>query len=799
MKVTWNWLAEFVELDLPPALIAERLTMSGLEVESITAIGADIATVRCAEVIATRPHPQADRLTICEVRASDETTVRVVCGAPNVRAGLRVAYAAPGTTLPGGRHIEAAEIRGVASAGMLCSEAELGVGSDDDGILELPGDSRIGERVGALLGYEDTVLEIGITPNRGDCLSIIGIARELAALTGQPLRRQRLTVSESKETVGDLLTIGIDATDLCGRYVGRVISGLRIAPSPRWMRYRLQAVGVRAINNVVDVTNYVMLERGQPLHAFDFDRLPQRTITVRRAGNDLSFHTLDGQERALQADDLVIASGAEVVALAGVMGGTNTEVTGTTQRILLESAWFLPSTIRRTSRRLGLKSESSYRFERGTDIAAVTTAADRAAQLLVKHAGGVVASGRIDAYPGARPVATIPLRLARVEELLGMQLGRVEVVTKLKALGMGVTPSTRGALNVVPPTYRTDLSREIDLIEEIVRLTGYQNVPTTLPESSLGGGGESHDRRRLRQLREALAAQGLTECLPLSFCAQRLNGLFPGFTPERRPVDILNPITQDDAQMRLSLCSGLLRALRHNADQAVSRLALFTLGKVFWSDTGYHEARHLGAAIATAIPARGLGAHNAAADFAEIKGIVESVFDLLGVPDSQWQPCPDMPAFHPGKTARILAGGDIVGIAGALHPAAAEELGLDLPCWLFELDLEKLLQYGRAPVIFRELQRFPAVMRDVAVLTKNDFAADRVIRFVDEWRGTQPLVEAVELFDEYSGPPIPAESKSLAYTIAYRAADRTLTDGEVNDAHDALKAALVAALGVELR
>jgi len=799
MKVTWNWLAEFVNLELPIPLLAERLTMSGLEVESITEIGRDIASVRCAEVIATRPHPQADRLTMCEVRTSDETTVTVVCGAPNVQAGMRVAHASPGATLPGGRRIETAEIRGIVSAGMLCSEAELGLGTDDEGILSLPADARIGDRVGAILGYEDTVLEIGITPNRGDCLSVLGIARELAALTEQPLRRQRMSVSESKEAVGDLLTIAIDAPELCGRYVGRVVSNLHVAPSPRWMRYRLEAVGMRSINNLVDITNYVMLERGQPLHAFDFDRLPVRAIHVRRAGEDRTFMTLDGQDRALAADDLVIASGNEVIALAGVMGGANTEVTESTRRVLLESAWFLPSAIRRTSRRLGLKSESSYRFERSTDIEAVATAADRAAELMIRYAGGVIAAGRIDCYPGSRPAASIPLRLPRVQELLGMPLGRVEVTAKLKALGMAVTPASRGALNVVPPSYRTDLAREIDLIEEIVRLTGYQNVPTTLPETRLGGDGESHDRRRIRQLREALAAHGLTESLPLSFCSQRLNELFPGFQQERPAVVILNPITQDEAQMRLSLCAGLVRALRHNADQAVSRLALFTLGKVFWSADGYQEARHLGAAITQSIPSRGLGSQGDTTDFAEIKGIIESIFDLLRVPRSSWEPCRDLAAFHPGKTARISVDGQCVGVAGALHPGAAEELGLDAPCWLFELDLEKLLQYGRAPVIFRELQRFPAVMRDVAVLVKSDFAADRIIRFVDQWRQSQPLVEDIELFDQYSGPPIPADYKSLAYTIGYRAADRTLTDGEVNDAHDALKVALVSALPVEIR
>ena len=798
MKVTWNWLADFVELDQPLESIVERLTMSGLEVDAVEERGRDIAGVRCAEVIETRRHPNAERLTVCDVRSTGEV-VTVVCGAPNVRAGLRAAYACPGTTLPGGRRIEAAEIRGVASAGMLCSEVELGLGDGDSGILELPNDAKIGARVAALLGYEDTVLEIAITPNRGDCLSVLGIARELAALTGRPLRRQRIAVAESKDAVGNLVAIRIADPDLCGRYVGRVISDVKVAASPRWMQYRLQAVGVRAINNIVDITNYVMIERGQPLHAFDYDRLPRPEIVVRRAGRVGSFATLDGQARPLSPDDLVISTGDEVVAVAGVMGGANTEVTESTRRILLESAWFLPSSIRRTSRRLGLKSESSYRFERSTDIDAVATAADRAAALMGKHAGGRVAAGRVDCFPAPRPPAPITLRLARTNELLGMDFGRSEVTAKLKALGMNVAPAMRGTLNVVPPSYRTDVTREIDLIEEIVRMTGYQNVPATLPECGLNGPGETLERRRLRRLREALAAIGLTESLPLSFCSQRFNRLFPGLGEPRAAVSILNPITPDDAEMRLSLISGLIRALRHNADQATTRLGLFAVGKVFWTGNGFEEARRLAGAIARAIPARGLGVQDAVADFAEVKGIVEGVLDILGIPDASWHPAADLPSFHPGKTARIDVDGVSVGILGAVHPNVQDELGLVDPCWLFELDLEKLLQYGRAPVIFKELQRFPAVIREEAVITESNFASDRIVRFIRTWSETHPLVEDIALFDQYDGAPIPEGKKSLAYTISYRASDRTLTDAEINEVHSQLKQALVASLPVDLR
>ncbi len=798
MKVTWNWLSELIELEQPLDKIVDRLTMSGLEIESIDKLGADILGVTCAQVIATRPHPNADRLTVCDVQTGSDVAT-VVCGASNVRVGMRTAYARPGTTLPGGRQISATEIRGTASAGMLCSEAELGLGADGDGILDLAGDAPLGARVASILGFEDTVIDVAITPNRGDCLSVLGIAREIAALTGQRLRRQRIRVKGGSSSPAQPVTIHIANPDLCGRYVARVLEDIQVGPSPRWMQYRLQAVGVRAINNVVDITNYVMVERGQPLHAFDLDRLPGSDIVVRRAGEDRRFTTLDGQERELEEGDLVIAIGGRIAALAGIMGGADSGVTDSTRRVVLESACFLASAIRRTSKRLGLKSESSYRFERGTDIEAAALASDRAAELLAAHAGARLVTAKIESFPAQRPGTTISLRLARTNDLLGMDLGRSEVSEALKALGMSVSPATRGTLNVSVPTYRTDITREIDVIEEIVRVAGYDSVPTTLPACGLSGAGESLERRRIRQLREALAAFGLTEAVPLSFCSQRLNQLFPAFDEPRLPVAILNPISNDDAEMRLSLCSGLIRAARHNADQALSPLALFALGKVFWKHQGYCEARRVAGVVARSLPKRGIGAQDSVAEFPDIKGIVENILDLIAAPPVQWERCTDQPSFHPGKSARIQIGGHTVGVLGALHPAVADELGFGEPCWLFELDLEKLLQYGRAPVIFRELQRFPAVVRDVAVLVDRSFASSKVIEHVHHWQHSHPLLEDIVLFDQYDGPPIPAGKKSLAYSISYRAADRTLTDTEINTLHDELKQGLLSALPVELR
>ncbi len=799
MKVTWNWLREFVDIEMPVTQVAERLAMAGLEVDSIEERARELADVVCAEIVQVRPHPHAERLMLCDVRTAGEATATVVCGATNARAGKRVAYAAPGSTLPGGRRIETAEVRGVPSAGMLCSEAELGIGSDASGILILPNESPIGDRIAAVLGLEDTVLDISITPNRGDCLSILGIAREIAALTGTRLRRQRLAVRESDDPAADLIAIRIADTDLCGRYVGRVISNIKIAASPRWLRYRLEAVGMRPINNVVDVTNYVMIERGQPLHAFDYDRLPHREIVVRRAGNDTAFTTLDGQGRELQRDDLLIASGDQPVAIAGVMGGADTEVTLSTQRILLESAWFAPASVRRTAKRLGLRTEASYRFERTTDIDEAPLAADRAAAMIARLSGGTVARGRVDTYPSPRAAVPIALRLKRVDDLLGLNVGRSEVISKLKSVGVSVMPGTRSTLNVVPPSHRTDLSREIDVIEEIVRLVGYENVPTTLPHCGLMGTGQGSDERRERDVKRFLATQGLSELVLLSFCSPRLNALFTGLGERRTPVTILNPVTQEDTEMRLSLCGGLVQAVRDNLDQGASAVGGFCIGKVFWRDGGFNEGRRLAAAICPTFPSRGLGRRPAAAELVDVKGVVEALFEFLGVGEARWLPAADLPAFHPGKTARITLGGTPVGITGALHPATEEHFKISGTCWLFELDLDRLLQYCPARIIYRDLPRFPAVVRDVAVVAEESFASDLVVQFIREWSKPSQVIEEVYLFDQYIGPPIPAGKKSLAYSLSYRAVDRTLTDAEVNDMHARLIVALKDALHVEPR
>jgi phenylalanyl-tRNA synthetase beta chain len=806
MKVTLNWLREFVPIELAPAALCERLTLGGLSVDAVEERGAEIRGVVVAELVSTAPHPHADRLTLCQVRSGADGPVAVVCGATNMKAGDRVAYAAPGTTLPGGRRIEVATIRGIASFGMLCSPRELRLAEESEGILILPSDAPLGARLPAYLGIEDVVLDIDVTPNRGDCLSVLGIAREIAALTGTRLRRQRLGVHERGAPAGQSVTVRIDDPAGCGRYAARVVRGLRVAPSPPWMQQRLLAVGLRPINNVVDATNWVMIERGQPLHAFDFDRLPQPQIVVRRAGAARALRTLDGVERALQADDVLITTGAEPVAIAGIMGGAASEVTDATTTVLLESAWFDPGSVRRTARRLDLPSEAAYRFERGVDPAGVVAALDRVAALIERVAGGTVAPGVIDVFPGHQPPAPIHVRLRRVEEVLGVNVNRTEVTARLKALGANVSLGPKGSLAVVPPSFRSDLTREIDVIEEVARVGGYDRIPAVMPVVPLEGGRIPERMEGVRELKRVLLAQGLFEAVSVSFTAARLNEVFRGVNVPGRSVRLLNPMSRDEAELRRSLLGGLLAAWRLNASHGARGVAAFSVGKVFWdlstspgaAPATPGEGWRLAGVLAGEVPQRGLG-EKRGVEFGDAKGTVELLLERLRLTDAaRWQPLADESGtFHPGRSAVVEVGGANVGCVGALHPERETELDVRGPHWLFELDLDRVLAYRPPRLSYRELPRFPAVVRDVAVVVDEAFPSDRVIEFVTGRR--HELIESVVMFDQYVGAPLPPGKKSLAYSVAYRAADRTLTDDEVNRVHAEVIGALTHALPVTLR
>src|SRR5881396_1288177 len=566
MRIPLSWLAEFVTWSGPAAALAERLTMAGLKIEAIEEVGQLDRRIVVGRLAAVEPHPEADRLRVCRVDVGGPAPIVAVSGAPGLAAGQLVPMAPPGARLPEGREAQAVRIRGVESAGVLCSEAELGLGEDASQVLVLPSDAAPGTPLARLPGIADTVLEAEVTPNRGDCLSILGVAREVAAVTGARLRHPRPRPRESGAAAVREVRVRVQAADLCPRYCARVVRGVAIVPSPLWVRLRLRRAGMRALNAVVDATNYVMLERGQPLHAFDLERLAERRIVVRRGASGERLTTLDGVERALEPDDLVIADGRGPVALAGVMGGEASEVTPATRVLLLESAFFAPASVRRTSRRLALPSQAAYRFERRVDPAMVPEALDAVAALIVRLAGGKAVPGIVEAAPGLARLApaVVRLRPRRVISLLGARVARGEIVRSLRALGAACR-TQRDALLVTPPSFRGDLRLEEDLIEEVARVGGYDRIPAALPEVPLAAGEDTPGRRLAAGVRRALVAAGLAEMVTLAFTDAETNRRLPGFVGRAlAPLAVKNPLSSETGELRRSPLAGLVRALRLN-------------------------------------------------------------------------------------------------------------------------------------------------------------------------------------------------------------------------------------------
>ena len=797
MKVSLNWLHEFVTTELSLDRLASRLAMAGLEVDDIREQGTE--PIQVAQIVQIAPHPQSDHLTICSVTTGGEA-LPVVCGAPNVTVGAKVALAPAGTTLPGGQHVELAEIRGQRSHGMLCSEKELGLSDDHSGLLILGEDAQLGEKLYDRLGLRDTILDIAITPNRGDCLSVLGVAREIAALTGAPLLANRPRVKEYKPTISDQVRVAITDPDLCPRYAARVVSGLRVMPSPAWMKWRLEGSGVRAINSIVDVTNYVMLERGQPLHAFDLPSLHGPEIVIRRARDITSMTTLDGKDRALVADDLLICDRDRAVAIAGVMGGSNSEVHDQTTVTLLESAYFIPETVRRTARRLGLRSEASYRFERGVDPQGAILALDRAASLLVQIAEGKVSRGVVDVCPQPIPSTTIPLRGQRVSRFLGMPIEAKEVEHCIRTLGAKVKRGRGGTWSVTVPSYRSDLTQEVDLIEEVARLRGYDTIPTILPRTEALEKTLDAEGYWTRKIRTCLASQGLSEMLSLSFTSAQLNSLFAS-TQSTLPIPLVNPLSAEGAEMRVSLLGNLLRVLQHNLRQGESSVTVFEIGKVFLgaqeTPEGRQERLHVAGMLHGDWPASGLR-KSTPIDFADLKGVLETLWQELHCEEKiRWERATNVPFLHPGKATTILIDGVACGVAGAVHPDHCRVFDLTATPWIFEIDLAPLLLRARTAVRYQQLPRFPTVVRDVALVADETLSVQAVIDAVCSL--DNPLVAEIRLFDHYRGSPIPEHKQSLAYSIAYRATDRTLTALEVNTLHTQIITHLAQTLNVEVR
>ncbi len=801
MKVTYNWLKEFVDFDLTPQELADLLTMLGLEVEGVTSLGSGMDEVVVARVVEKNQHPNADKLSLCKVD-SGNGILSVVCGAQNFKQGDTVALAQVGAVLPGEFKIKRSKIRGEESCGMLCSEKELGLAEESAGIMVLADDLPLGKPFFEAIGLKDTVFEIGLTPNRADCLSVIGIAREIAAKLGKKVRYQSVVVPEYGEPVDSKIAVAIQDPTGCPRYAARFISGCSIAPSPPWLVKRLNAVGVRSISNVVDVTNLVMIELGHPLHAFDYTQVAGGQIIVRKAVEGELFRTLDSQERVLTAADLMICDKERPVALAGIMGGENSEITDRTTDILLESAFFDPPTIRRTSKRLGLHTESSHRFERGADLEMVTKAIDRAASLIAQLSGGNVAKGIVDNFPAPRPAVSVTFRPERANAILGLSLSPDRMADLFRNLEFQVQPVSNNSFQVTIPSYRIDIEREIDLIEEICRLNGFDQVPATLPVARVISDRPSLHQRLQRLVRNHCVEEGMHEIVTFSFigpdAADKL--LLADDDPRRNAIRLCNPLATEQSVMRTTLLPGLLETASRNMSFRRLDLRLFEMRRVYHADSGRelpNEPMYCAGIISGLRDKEGWCQDKVEVDFFDAKGIVENLFDQLQIGSVTWVSDQPEPYYHPGKSCRILAGKTLIGTVGELHPHVQAAYEVERPVYYFELNFEELVRLTGKGVAIEPPSRFPESVRDVALLAPFDLPAASLIDCVHGSKVKE--LEAVAIFDLYQGDRLPAGSKSIALRLRYRAADRTLTDEEVQQLHQKVVVNLKEKLGVTTR
>ena len=774
MKFSEQWLRTWVNPSVSRDELVARLSMVGLEVDAVTPVAGEFSGVVVGEVLSTAQHPDADKLRVCQVSNGTET-FQVVCGATNVRPGLKIPFAMIGAKLPGDFKIKKAKLRGVESNGMLCSETELQVGDDDSGLMELATDAPVGRDFREYLGLDDATIEIGLTPNRGDCLSLAGLAREVSAIYGaavSPVEVPAVTPAHDETRPVDVL-----APEACPRYLGRVIRNVDLSrPTPLWMVERLRRSDIRSIDAAVDVTNYVMLELGQPLHAFDLAEI-NGGIRVRMAEEGEKVVLLDGQEVSLRADTLVIADHQRALAIAGVMGGEHSGVNSGTRDLFLESAFFDTIALAGKARSYGLHTDASHRYERGVDSQLARKAMERATALLLEIIGGeagpIIEAASEESLPKVEPIR---LRAERIQQMLGLQLPAADVVRMLSALGLKVSDEAQGSWLVQIPSHRFDISLEVDLIEELGRLYGYDRLPVRYPQARLAPEARAEARAELPALRRLLVARGYQEAITYSFIDPKL---FKLFTPGQAPLLLANPISADMAAMRTSLWPGLINALQYNLNRQQTRVRLFEGGLRFVGqlDVLKQENMLAGLVCGGRLP-EGWDNGREPVDFYDVKADVEALLASAGNASAYSFVPGEHPALHPGQTARIEKDGRLVGFVGGLHPELAKTLGIDQPVFLFELLLEEIAE-GRMPA-FQELSRFPEVRRDLAILVERSVSADAIMQCIRETAGE--FLTELKLFDVYQGKGIDPLSKSMAVGLTWQHPSRTLNDDEVSGA-----------------
>ncbi|NSW90870.1 MAG: phenylalanine--tRNA ligase subunit beta [Firmicutes bacterium] len=805
MKVPVSWLKDFVEINVGIEEFANALTLSGSKVEGIERLGEEISKVVVGKIISIEKHPDADKLLVTKVDVGDEI-IQVVTGARNISTGDYVPVALHGSTLPGGVRIKKSKLRGVESNGMLCSIHELELtkndypDADENGIFilqhersnadETQGKLKPGQDIKEVLGLDDTVIEFEITSNRPDCLNILGIAREAAATLKNKLKKPVIELKEEGEEASRFAQVEIKAPDLCPRYAARIIKNVKVASSPEWMKRRLRAAGVRPINNIVDITNYVMLELGQPMHAFDLEYIKGSKIVVRRAEDNEVIKTLDGQERKLDSSMLVIADDESPVAVAGVMGGENSEIHEDTKTILLESANFNGISVRLTAKKLGMRTEASSRFEKGLDVENVITAINRAAQLIEELGAGKVCKGIIDCFPGKKEERVIKLRPEKINSFLGTRLSSDTMIEMLESLELKVDKDT---MTIKVPAFRQDIEREADIAEEIARLYDYNNIePTLLQGKALSIGRKTHKQKIEDLIKYTMISCGLSEIYTYSFTSPRVFDRIrlPAESNLRRVVTISNPLGEDYSVMRTTTIPDMLGVISRNYSRSVEEARLFELSFVYLPKELPLKD------LPTEKPVLTLGMYGNV-DFYDLKGVVEELLDKLRIEDYEFIPEKDNPAFHPGRTARIIICGNEAGIIGEIHPDVAEEFEAPERTYVGVVDVMPLVENAKMMAEYKPLPKFPSVTRDIAILLDERIMAGTIEKLIRENGGK--VLEDISLFDVYKGKQVPEGMKSMAYSLTFRAEDRTLTDEEVNKVMDKIISSLKDTFDARLR
>lgn len=776
MLISLDWLKQYVDIKEDLKELDNALTMIGQEVEAIEIQGKDLDNVVIGHIVEYGKHPNSDKLTLVKVDVGNEEVLQIVCGAPNHKLGDKVVVAKIGAVLPGDFKIKKSKIRDVESYGMLCSQVELGIGEDGNGIIILPEDAPIGEEYRKYMGLDDVIFELEITPNRPDCLSHIGIAREIAAYYGRKVKYPSVTYTEAIDPTTTVAKVTIEDKERCKRYMGRVIRNVTVGESPEWLKKRIRAMGLKPINNIVDITNFVMFEYNQPMHAFDLDKVANGSITVRAAKEGEKIVTLDGIERELNGE-LVIADDEKVTAIAGIIGGVGTEITSETKNVFLEVAYFTPENIRKTGRKLGISTDSSYRNERGTDIENIPDSSERAAALIAELAGGEILDGAIDRYVEKPQKYEIPLSLQKLNKFIGKELSPEIVGKILSNLGLGIKTLSQDTLVITPPTYRGDLTRTADIYEEVIRMYGFENIEAVMPIENIQAGKKAPNIDLIDNTKEILREIGLQEVINYSFIPKNVVDIL---NIKDRVIEIKNPLSEDMSILRPTLMWSLLANIRDNINRNQFDLRLCEVSRVF---TPAEELADEDLRICIGLsgrPERTLwNPKPEAYDFYTLKGYVEKLMEYLGIARYKLERSSNC-NFHPGRSAEIKIGNDTIGIFGEIHPDVQEKMEIKRErVYIAELDLTKCTKYMKGQAKYEKIVKYPEVTRDLAIVLSKDVLVGNM---VENLKRVSPIIENINIFDVYEGERIDADKKSVALSIVLRNKEKTLDEKEISTA-----------------